>query len=52
MDIEWLGLMNNINDLIRIKRQIRIWDRIRVGAIVTGYTIAAILTGVAIYVSF
>ena len=41
----------NINDQIRIKRQIRIWDRIRVGAIVTGYTLVAILTGVAIYVS-
>ena len=43
--------MININDQIRIKRQIRIWDRIRVGAIITGYTVAAILMGVAIYVS-
>lgn len=41
----------DIKDLIRIKRQIRIWDAIRIGVIITGYTIAAIFIGVAIYVS-
>ena len=40
-----------IEDLIRIKRQIRIWDAIRIGAMIMGYLITAIFIGVAIYVS-